>query len=407
MKGYEEDLEQGNKYIKIMPLLLLLCSLLVYTEKLSNTSIPTIFVILSSIAIFILYTMYVGQYVYIPLFLLFGIILTSLPLFLNSLIYDVEIHRAIIRTLTIVICMIFIPYSITREYIFNVLSKISAISIAFGIPLVFIGQISILGAEFGWPRKVDFLIISTELYPLQSFYTNPNFFSILILSGLISTLYLVYINPNVSTLFLLVWNGMGLYLTQSRTAIVAGIISIILFMVFKFLGGFIFKALISILSIIMATGIFIIVYQPTPFDTMLTVNLTGRRDIWFASWVVFLDRPLIGYGPVGLTQIIEPVLGEPSPPHNSYLRMFLETGLIGGLAYLGIILIPLIRHLAIPYNITTVVSYLLAFSIAIAMIFENFVIGGVGSSSVIAGIAFGYLIKDISHNSHEGEKYEG
>lgn len=76
-------------------------------------------------------------------------------------------------------------------------------------------------------------------------------------------------------------------------------------------------------------------------------TLGGRVGLWEASWIIFRENPVVGVG-VGETQEI---LGDTvdamrrRSPHNAFLLVLLDTGLVGLLPYVGAILIPVWRFL--------------------------------------------------------------
>jgi O-antigen ligase len=59
-------------------------------------------------------------------------------------------------------------------------------------------------------------------------------------------------------------------------------------------------------------------------------------QLWKDSWTLFLKRPLFGWGWFSSVDLIT-VGGVGEVPHNVYLQMLVETGLIGLLSYLFLI----------------------------------------------------------------------
>jgi O-antigen ligase len=75
-----------------------------------------------------------------------------------------------------------------------------------------------------------------------------------------------------------------------------------------------------------ATGLlmtFSIIPGPTAFSE---ISLNGRRELWTTSAHAFQERLWIGHGFAGTQEIV-------GNPHNSYLRMFVSFGVIGGMIY--------------------------------------------------------------------------
>jgi O-antigen ligase len=138
----------------------------------------------------------------------------------------------------------------------------------------------------------------------------------------------------------------------------------------------------------------VLILTVTGVGPLSQISLSGRRDIWQAGISILLEKPLIGYGQIPLGPILETEVGLSASPHNSYLRVFLETGIISGIGYTWIVSSILFQHIRLPLNRELVITFLLGLSIAVVMIFETFVLGGIGSNSIFASIILGYLIKD-------------
>jgi O-antigen ligase len=64
-------------------------------------------------------------------------------------------------------------------------------------------------------------------------------------------------------------------------------------------------------------------------------NLSGRQRIYAASWAMFLERPLQGWGPVhNMAELGDRVhFGKARDTHNLLLMVLTETGLLGALPY--------------------------------------------------------------------------
>jgi O-antigen ligase len=298
--------------------------------------------------------------------------------------------------------MLLIPQTIDRSIFFVIVGSLATGLVIIGLPAVFTGPYSLLGTRFGYPGYADIPIFPGQLFALESIYTNPNFLSVFILLGLLISLYFYDNNRTNHSLFILFVNGVGLLLTQSRSAILVGIIAVIGYIFYKKCGTPLFRLSVFTSTLLGMGGLILAV---TGIDPLSQISLSGRRDIWQAGISLLLEKPLIGYGQVLLGPIIETEMGLSKSPHNSYLRIFLETGVIGGVGYTWMISSILFHHIRLPLNRELVMTFLLGLSIAVVMIFETFVIGGIGSSSIFASITLGYLIKDnIDYSTINSEK---
>lgn len=73
-------------------------------------------------------------------------------------------------------------------------------------------------------------------------------------------------------------------------------------------------------------------------DSMTTGNLAGREQLYPALWGMFLERPVLGWGPVTNTYELASRIGERERPHraahNIVLELLTATGLVGALPFL-------------------------------------------------------------------------
>ena len=74
-------------------------------------------------------------------------------------------------------------------------------------------------------------------------------------------------------------------------------------------------------------------------------TLTGRRVIWAAGFEVFAQYPFFGVGQGGFEQAVVPFYGSPVSSHNAYLSVLVQTGLVGLVLFLLVILSVLIPAL--------------------------------------------------------------
>jgi O-antigen ligase len=73
-------------------------------------------------------------------------------------------------------------------------------------------------------------------------------------------------------------------------------------------------------------------------DSVRTGNLAGREQLYPALWTMFLERPVLGWGPVTNTYELAGRIGERERPHraahNIVLELLTATGLVGALPFL-------------------------------------------------------------------------
>ncbi len=98
-------------------------------------------------------------------------------------------------------------------------------------------------------------------------------------------------------------------------------------------------------------------------------TLTGRTDIWYATWNAFLERPLLGYG-YGSTKILLPEVYRNfwgftvSQAHNLYLQTLVTTGVVGLALVLMAFLRQIIGYITHPQPFSAfVVIYMMAYGL--------------------------------------------
>jgi O-antigen ligase len=73
-------------------------------------------------------------------------------------------------------------------------------------------------------------------------------------------------------------------------------------------------------------------------DSMKTGNMSGREQLYPALWTMFLEKPVLGWGPVANTYELALRIGERERPlraaHNIVLELLTATGLVGAIPFL-------------------------------------------------------------------------
>ena len=73
-------------------------------------------------------------------------------------------------------------------------------------------------------------------------------------------------------------------------------------------------------------------------DSMRTGNMAGREQLYPALWTMFLEKPVLGWGPVTNTYELAARIGERERParaaHNIVLELLTATGLVGAFPFL-------------------------------------------------------------------------
>jgi O-antigen ligase len=73
-------------------------------------------------------------------------------------------------------------------------------------------------------------------------------------------------------------------------------------------------------------------------DSVRNGNMAGREQLYPALWTMFLEKPLLGWGPVANTYELAARIGERERParaaHNIVLELLTATGVVGAVPFL-------------------------------------------------------------------------
>ena len=142
-------------------------------------------------------------------------------------------------------------------------------------------------------------------------------------------------------------------LSLSRTAFAAILVVIaVAWLDFRTFGGFL--RLVLSVAAVSAIGVGLVMFVTPLHDRFFTgdlqtvdagpsINVTGRFDLWRATWNSYLTSPIIGHGAGSADVLITREFGSGvGHPHNDYLQVLHDDGIIGGLL-LAIGLLGLVR----------------------------------------------------------------
>ncbi len=177
-------------------------------------------------------------------------------------------------------------------------------------------------------------LILGELDPvgrLQAFYTSPNYLAMYLVPALIIGFWSLLRSKTyflAPTLLLAVI----LFFTRSFSSWLA-IITVLGFSLFIYLfksrKKYAWLILVAVLIIILILGYLALTQRES--------SLNARLIIWQKAWEIFTTHPILGIGPgtFGNYFLPSPEWGVPQP-HNIFLAFLLQTGLIG---FLGFVLL--------------------------------------------------------------------
>lgn len=315
-----------------------------------------------------------------------------------SKIQQLTIARAIrvpIFVFASVVAIFIIPSIIDPKQFISVISKLTAIVVVGTLPTAFLGTYSVLGFEIpSFNPNPEFQFWFIDLFRINFPFSNPNGLALFAMVGMLAALYEFDIYHSRTTLAILFINSIGILLTKGRSAIVAAIIGGLLYLAYSNYGR---RGLYTVLIPGIVTGV--ISYFMLFFDFSLlglgSINLSGRRTLWNASIQAVIENPIIGLGPGDTGKMINSFVKESisHPPANSYLRLFLTTGVIGGFSYLVFISTTLFYHILRVDGILSMAFLSIVIAFIIAQLFAAFSLFGISYTSLSAALIFGYSIR--------------
>jgi hypothetical protein len=174
---------------------------------------------------------------------------------------------------------------------------------------------------------------------MSMFGDNPNLLATLLGAGLLSLVGLAYGGKDMSMkVRLLAWLTSGLLLLAVvRTGARGNLLALMLaLMVLTVKPSFIIERMKTILiAFLVIVSMAVASYQIDAVRerwerTVYEGDVAGRQILLPAAWGMFLEKPIIGWGPVSQNREMAARTGRPGGDvHNLYLWLLLELGLLG------------------------------------------------------------------------------
>ena len=285
-----------------------------------------------------------------------------------------------------------VPATFPREAFIDALAVVSAVVAGIALPLVWF-DVMYNGGLLGVWHSSKYL---------DSVLTNPNKLSALSAFGFVA---MFGVARSRRRKWVAVVGGgcclVGLAVSQGRAAALGVVGAVVLLGVYRLFGT---RAVVGVTVIGIAGAAVLFRLALGPIGGIeatrgVSEAFNNRGGLWSAAIRAILDRPALGYGLVDDGPILA-AHGGPTPAgnvfsvHNSYLRMFLMTGVIGGVLYLLVCLAALVRSLEAMARSTALdtahVFLPLLVVVLVIELFGNSPIFGLSFVSVYGALVFGY-----------------
>ncbi|APX98386.1 O-antigen ligase family protein [Natronorubrum daqingense] len=236
-----------------------------------------------------------------------------------------------------------------------------------------------------------------DVMTLQSIFPNPNGLGFLSFAGFVAAAIdfhrsVVAERPISATITAVLAGicGLGLFLSNARAAMLAAAVALVIYVSYA-VGG---RRVVPVVVASTLLGLFGLIAGM--YVDFIGISATNRFELWSASVSAIRDGPLLfGYGSGSESAVIEPYLaGDGAPtPHNSYLSVIIQTGLVGGLAYVGLVAGSIVAG-AIDYENVNVAILAFATGWAVHQFFESYTMFDWSLGAVLAALTLGYLLVD-------------
>jgi O-antigen ligase len=297
--------------------------------------------------------------------------------------------------------LFFLPNLVSRRTFLTALTNFATVLVALGLPTLFIPQFGVGPIQIERWHSTFYLLPgdNVEIYMIKSIFRNPNTLSFVTAVGLISAFGRYFEHSDWMLKIQIFILTTGLYLAHGRASMAAAGIGIVLIIMYEVYEVKRFRQLtvlilgMGIVSFLLVSGI---IPSPPPIPT---INLQGRIELWKGGVRAVTHQPLLGYGPGDTGELIIPFVNTNryvgTNPHNSYLRMFVTTGLIGGISYVLFISKVIFDQFFRSMSSQDLALFGLCIVITLTQFFAAFSLFGLSLTSVVASLTYGYGIHTI------------
>ena len=289
-----------------------------------------------------------------------------------------------------------IPAVISRTQAFTAIAVVGAACMIVALPAVWLGDVVIAGIPIDW-AGVQYTRYDIVLHVPSVIFDTRNYFRVLVALGAVASAGLYAQTRKRWLVGVCFLNLIGVYVLLGRAARLAVLIAAALAIVYRLAGrrGLAGMTVIGVFATIVgfAVGLGLL---PGP-TAAVQAALGDRLAYWEAAYETVLARPVVGWGLVDTdVAIANRFSGDYTGVHNSYLRLFLIGGVLGGIAYLGLCASAVVTAFGrvrehAPLGLT---AFCLVVMALLFQLFAGGTIFGTSLSSVLWALTIGYSQPD-------------
>lgn len=296
-------------------------------------------------------------------------------------------------------CLVVLPQYLPEGLFLWALSRVAAVVVLLGVLAYALGEYRLLGTSIRFHDAFAIPLVDREVRAIRSLFVNRNAFAMVVLAGIVASTAEFHravrrddggIGLAVPT-GLLVVNAVGLAVSFGRALWVIAVPVLGIYLASALFGRPAVPAAVVGGAAYLLGGI-LAVYVAVRTG-LLASDPSDRFHLWAASLAAILDRPsLFGEGVVSpAVHILEyRDTDAAASPHNSYLSVWIRTGVVGGLAYVGLVLASLVDG-TLRYRDVDVAVLAVAALFAAHQVFEAYTMLWWTTGSVYASLAIGFL----------------
>ena len=296
------------------------------------------------------------------------------------------------------ITLFVVPAVISRERAFRAIAILGAASVAIALPSTVWPDYTVFGVEIAQVldnQRTKLTLGFIARTPI-SFFDGISYFRMLATISVVCAGALFVRDRDL-------WMGVacalslfGVFLGTGRATILGLLAAVVLAVVYRAAGS---KALagVTVVGVLTAVVALAVTAGVLPGPTTTLQSVLGKRvGYWAASYEAFTARPFLGWGLIDTTTVVSDYYslnsGSVTGVHNSYLRLFVIGGVVGGVAYLVLSASALLLAFRavrehVPLGLA---AYCLVVMVLVIQLFTGGTIFGTNLSSVLWALAIGY-----------------
>lgn len=295
-------------------------------------------------------------------------------------------------------CIFLLPRLVPKTVFLRLVSYLATFTILIGLPTFVIGPYSLLFLEFNiYSGTYAIPILGIRVPQFMSFMSNPNPAGELAMFGLLASI-VEYTHRSRYGIPCLLICGIGLYLINSSAAILGTMAGIFIYTLWRSdFSEYLDIIVVSVISIVSILYLMVLQLIPGP-EFLTSLSFSNRVPIWLGAVEAIGDAPLLGHGPGDMRTIMDPYveghLG--AAIYNSFLRLFVTTGFIGGLSYLVFFAYPLVKYPKVIRDSKSIIIYSMLLAFVVNEMFSGNSVFGISFTSITGALLLGYMYNDIS-----------